>query len=179
MTNRRRKHLHFDPLATYALVNKNNIVFLLDYCFKITKNINRHCICLPQGAAIIRTLLFYARWIFILVVALALVACSQSIPTPSPADERVADLARPADAELAQKYERSCLTCHASIASNAPLTGFEAHWEPRLRQSMPTLVAHVRDGFQGMPARGYCNDCSDHDFEALVVFMSHPPLSKE
>lgn len=123
--------------------------------------------------------MFYARRVTILVGALALAACSQSIPEPGPGDERAAELARPTYAELAQKYERSCLTCHASIASNAPLTGFVAHWEPRLRKGIPTLVTHVRDGFQGMPARGFCNDCSDQDFEALVVFMSQPLVFKE
>ena len=28
-------------------------------------------------------------------------------------------------------------------------------------------------------ARGFCNDCSDQDFAALIVFMSQPHNSKE
>ena len=30
----------------------------------------------------------------------------------------------------------------------------------------------IRDGFNGMPARGYCNDCSDATYAALIAFMS-------
>lgn len=77
---------------------------------------------------------------------------------------------------MAALYERSCRTCHSHQASQAPLAGFVPHWTPRLSQSMPVLVGHVRDGFKGMPARGYCNDCSDQDYEALIRFMStHQP----
>jgi cytochrome c5 len=114
-----------------------------------------------------------------LCTVLVLAACGKGLPEASPADERRAEAARPTDALLAQKYERACLTCHASIVSKAPLTGFAAHWQVRLQQGIPTLVAHVRDGFQGMPARGFCNDCSDQDFAALIVFMSQPHSSKE
>lgn len=108
-----------------------------------------------------------------------LAGCHKAPVEPGPADERVAEAARPQDAALAQKYERACMACHAALASKAPLTGFVPQWEPRLQQGLPVLVTHVREGFQGMPARGFCNDCSDQDFAALITFMfqSHP--SKE
>ncbi len=115
-----------------------------------------------------------------MLLALALLlGCTPAVPEPSPADERIAEKARPSDADLQQKYERACLTCHASRASKAPLAGFVPQWQPRLQQGMPTLLAHARDGFQGMPARGFCNDCSDQDFVALIGFMSQAHTPKE
>ncbi|WP_204378031.1 c-type cytochrome [Chromobacterium sphagni] len=86
-----------------------------------------------------------------------------------------AEALRPGDAGLAEKYQRSCLICHGAPASQAPLTAFAPAWEPRLRQGMPALLAHVRDGFQAMPAQGYCNDCSDDELERLIVFMAGAP----
>lgn len=111
------------------------------------------------------------HWLVACSVAL-LAACQDTPPVPTPADLRRAEQAQPGDAQLAQKYARSCHTCHANRASTAPLTGFAADWHPRLRQGKAVLLAHVRDGYQGMPARGFCNDCSDQDFEALIAFMS-------
>lgn len=105
-------------------------------------------------------------------------ACQKAAPVPDVQALRRAEIAQPGDAQLAQKYARSCQTCHSSRVSTAPLTAFAADWQPRLAQGMPTLVAHARDGFKGMPARGFCNDCSDQDFEALILFMSSQPVEE-
>lgn len=106
---------------------------------------------------------------------LSLAACQRVPPVPDANALQRAEVARPADGLLAQKYERSCQTCHSSRASTAPLTAFASDWQPRLAQGLPTLVAHAREGFKGMPARGYCNDCTDQDFAALITFMSTSP----
>ena len=39
---------------------------------------------------------------------------------------------------------------------------------------MDTLVTHVRDGFNTMPPKGLCFDCSDEDYKALIEFMAAP-----
>lgn len=114
-----------------------------------------------------------APWLLASAVAL-LAACQETPAQPTPADLLRAEQALPRDPQIAQKYARSCHTCHANRASAAPLAGFAAHWEPRLRQEPGVLLTHVREGFKGMPARGFCNDCSDQDFEALTAFMSTP-----
>ena len=106
--------------------------------------------------------------------AALLAACQDTPPVPTQADLRRAEQAQPGDAQLAQKYARSCHTCHANRASTAPLARFAADWRPRLPQGPAVLLEHVRDGYKGMPARGFCNDCSDPDFEALIAFMSTP-----
>lgn len=110
----------------------------------------------------------------LLFVLVWLGACQKTPLVPGPEALRWAENARPRVAQLAQKYERSCQACHSSRASTAPLVAFAPDWQPRLQQGIPTLVNHARDGFKGMPARGYCNDCSDQDLEALIAFMSTP-----
>lgn len=102
-------------------------------------------------------------------LAAMLAACSPPAKPISP--EQSAALA-PADARLAGLYEGSCKTCHVIAGSGAPLTGDAAAWAPRLKQGMPTLVAHTVQGFKGMPAGGQCGACTAADFEALIAFMS-------
>ena len=104
--------------------------------------------------------------------ALLLAGCHAS-PPPEPSDQDVtrADTLRPADAQLAAKYERACLACHG-VRSAAPLTGFEPAWAPRVAKGADVLLQHARDGFNGMPAKGLCSDCSDDDLRGLIAFMS-------
>lgn len=111
-----------------------------------------------------------------LASGLQLAACSEESATPDAKAIAYAQQVMPQDANVAALYERSCRTCHSQQASLAPLAGFVPQWTPRLSQGMPVLLGHVRDGFKGMPARGYCNDCTDQDYEALIRFMSthHP-----
>ncbi|MBP4047882.1 c-type cytochrome [Chromobacterium violaceum] len=101
-----------------------------------------------------------------------LAACGREVAKPQAADLQRAETLRPADAQLARKYERSCLICHGNQASQAPLAGFAPAWEARLEKGMPLLLSHVRDGLNAMPPRGYCNDCNDEEFARLIAFMS-------
>ncbi|MGQ0709601.1 MAG: c-type cytochrome [Rhodoferax sp.] len=112
--------------------------------------------------------------VLLLAPALLLGACSRQDAAPDAAALERARQRMPADPALAAVYERSCRSCHAESAAQAPLSGFAPHWQARLAQGMPTVLQHVHEGLRGMPARGYCNDCSDQDFEALVRFMSQP-----
>lgn len=121
----------------------------------------------------------YPRLCLVLFCGLVLGACQKVPPVPASSDLRVAERAVPDEPQLAQKYARACQTCHSSRASTAPLTGFVPDWQTRLQQGLPTLVAHARDGYKGMPARGYCNDCTDRDLESLIVFMSSTQRAKE
>ncbi|AKH68189.1 Cytochrome C oxidase, cbb3-type, subunit III [Spongiibacter sp. IMCC21906] len=78
------------------------------------------------------------------------------------------------DRDLQALYKKSCFACHAYGANNAPKTGAADQWAPRLEKGMETLVAHARDGFNTMPPKGLCFDCSDAEFKALIEFMSEP-----
>tara|TARA_R110002050_G_scaffold46575_3_gene109519 strand:+ start:4545 stop:4871 length:327 start_codon:yes stop_codon:yes gene_type:complete len=79
------------------------------------------------------------------------------------------------DAEA--KFNTSCGACHAPQV--APMIGspaaFSAEaWAPRLEKGMDTLVSHVTNGFNAMPPRGLCMDCSAEDYKALITYMSTP-----
>lgn len=69
-------------------------------------------------------------------------------------------------------YNQSCATCHAAGVLGAPKSGDKAAWAPRLKQGMPTLVSHTKNGFKNMPARGLCDRCTDEDYMALIKLMS-------
>lgn len=105
------------------------------------------------------------------VIAMSLLGCSASSEQPAATDLQRAQAARPADPQLAERYERSCMACHAVAASGAPLTGFAPHWKRRLAQGMDQMLKHAADGINAMPARGQCNDCSPDDLRALTQFM--------
>jgi cytochrome c5 len=107
-----------------------------------------------------------------LVILALLCACSPSKQEPDTAAVQRAQAARPHDPQLAERYERSCMACHTVRSSGAPLTGFAPHWNARLSQGMDKLLMHAANGFNAMPARGQCNDCSMDDLRALTHFMS-------
>lgn len=69
-------------------------------------------------------------------------------------------------------FNRSCGMCHNGQLPTAPKKGDAAAWEPRLKQGSETLVKHVTEGFNAMPARGLCMDCSADDYKAVIDWMS-------
>lgn len=104
-------------------------------------------------------------------LAFALAGCNASAPpAPTDADVRLAEARRPQDPQLAAKYERSCLLCHG-VRSGAPLVGFAPAWKPRVAQGAGTLLVHVREGFNAMPAMGLCADCSEQELRQLIDFL--------
>ena len=50
----------------------------------------------------------------------------------------------------------------------------DAAWEPRMAKGMDTLVASVTNGFNAMPPRGMCMDCTAEDYKAIIEWMSTP-----
>jgi cytochrome c5 len=78
------------------------------------------------------------------------------------------------DQAVVARYNKSCMVCHASGVANAPKTGSEADWKPRLAKGMDPLVASVKTGMNAMPPRGMCNDCTDADYKALINYMATP-----
>ncbi|MBO3276108.1 c-type cytochrome [Pseudomonas schmalbachii] len=69
-------------------------------------------------------------------------------------------------------FDRACGACHAGQLPMAPRKGDTAAWKPRLEKGMDTLVRHVTDGFNAMPPRGLCTDCSTEDYQATIQWMS-------
>ena len=69
-------------------------------------------------------------------------------------------------------FNRACGVCHNGQLPMAPKKGDAAAWEPRLKQGMDTLVQHVTNGFNAMPPRGMCMDCTAEDYKATIEWMS-------
>ena len=70
-------------------------------------------------------------------------------------------------------YQASCIACHGSGALGAPKLANQADWQPRLdARGFDTLLEHALNGFNAMPARGACGDCSDDEIKAAIEFMT-------
>jgi cytochrome c5 len=69
-------------------------------------------------------------------------------------------------------YNTYCIACHASGAAGAPIKGDAQQWQPRIAQGQDVLVNHAINGFNAMPARGTCSDCSDDEIAATVKFLT-------
>lgn len=75
---------------------------------------------------------------------------------------------------IEDKYNKTCVVCHAAGAAGAPKTGVPAEWEDRLAKGMDALVQAVDKGMNAMPPKGMCFDCSAEDFQALIEYMVKP-----
>ena len=70
-----------------------------------------------------------------------------------------------------QVYNSACAACHTTGAAGAPKTGDAGAWAARVDQGMETMVKHAINGYNAMPARGLCADCSDQEIADTVAFM--------
>lgn len=68
-------------------------------------------------------------------------------------------------------YDSGCAACHATGAAGAPKTGDAAAWAPRIGKGMDTLVKHAYEGFNAMPAKGMCSNCSEEEIAAAVEYI--------
>ena len=68
-------------------------------------------------------------------------------------------------------YGMFCTACHSSGVSGAPKTGDAGDWAPRIAQGKDVLKDHAINGFNAMPAKGSCMDCSDDEIVAAIDHM--------
>lgn len=66
-------------------------------------------------------------------------------------------------------FNSKCMACHATGAAGAPKVGDKAAWADRIAAGK--LYEHALQGFNAMPAKGMCMDCSDDEIKATVDFM--------
>ena len=71
----------------------------------------------------------------------------------------------------ASVYGSFCIACHATGVSGAPKIGDAADWAPRIAQGNDLLNDHAIKGFNAMPAKGSCMDCSDDEIVAAIEYM--------
>ena len=70
-----------------------------------------------------------------------------------------------------QVYNTFCAACHTSGVMGAPKINNAADWEPRLAQGMDTVLSHAINGYNAMPPKGTCSDCSDDEIQAAIDYM--------
>lgn len=75
-------------------------------------------------------------------------------------------------AQAMVKWGRSCALCHVNGEGGAPTTGDQAAWQERLAQGQNTLLTHTIEGFNRMPAMGYCYDCTESEYLYQIAFMA-------
>ena len=71
----------------------------------------------------------------------------------------------------ADVYSGHCAACHATGAAGAPKYGDAGAWGPRIDKGVETLYTHAINGFNAMPAKGLCMDCSEDEVKAAVDHM--------
>ncbi|GLO62352.1 cytochrome c [Vibrio sp. MACH09] len=68
-------------------------------------------------------------------------------------------------------YGTYCVACHGTGVSGAPIKGNAEQWAPRIAQGMDVMTDHAIKGFNAMPAKGTCMDCSDDEIVAVINHM--------
>lgn len=76
-----------------------------------------------------------------------------------------------AEREPAEIYKTKCASCHDTGVGGAPKRGDAAAWEPRIAKGMDVLFDHAWNGFNAMPPRGICMDCSEDEIRTTVEYM--------
>ncbi|SRR5690554_3941071 len=93
--------------------------------------------------------------------------CGSAAAAPAAASGGGAAAARSGE----EVYNAACTACHGTGVAGAPVQGDAAAWAPRIEKGMATLIEHAINGFQAMPPRGACGNCSDEELEAAVQYM--------
>lgn len=75
-----------------------------------------------------------------------------------------------------------CASCHAAsplIPLGAPRIGEKEDWAPRIKRGINSLFSHTEEGFNAMPARGGCFECSDEQLMLAILSMLPKSLKAE
>lgn len=70
-----------------------------------------------------------------------------------------------------QIYNKACVACHSVGVLGAPKLHDAADWSPRIAQGFDTMWQHAIKGFNAMPPKGTCADCSDDEIKAAIEYM--------
>lgn len=68
-------------------------------------------------------------------------------------------------------YNTFCSACHGAGVMGAPKIGNAGDWAPRIAQGKDVMTDHAINGFNAMPAKGSCMDCSDDEIIAAIDHM--------
>ncbi|MCH8501584.1 MAG: cytochrome c5 family protein [Aliidiomarina sp.] len=70
-----------------------------------------------------------------------------------------------------QVYNQACAACHTGGVLGAPRKNVAEDWTDRLAQGMDVLLEHSINGFNAMPPRGGCMNCTDEEIESAIEYM--------
>ncbi|OUS27634.1 cytochrome c5 family protein [Gammaproteobacteria bacterium 45_16_T64] len=87
---------------------------------------------------------------------------------PAPVVAEAAPAAAPSGKDT---YQAKCFACHGTGAAGAPKLGDKDAWAPRIAQGIDVLYSHAISGFNAMPPKGACGDCSDDSIKAVVDYL--------
>ena len=68
-------------------------------------------------------------------------------------------------------YNAACSACHGTGAAGAPIKGNAEQWASHVEKGRDTLIKHALEGFNAMPPRGACGNCSDEEITNAVDYM--------
>lgn len=68
-------------------------------------------------------------------------------------------------------FDAHCTMCHKTGVSGAPIFGDSDSWAPHIAKGEDTLYHSALNGFNAMPPRGMCTECSDEELKATVRYM--------
>ena len=68
-------------------------------------------------------------------------------------------------------YNQGCAACHTAGLAGAPMLGSQVQWEERLDKGLELLTGNAYNGYNAMPAKGLCIDCSKEEIRASVDYM--------
>jgi len=79
------------------------------------------------------------------------------------------------DPHATQKiYQHFCANCHAVhplIPLGAPRVGVLKDWQQRQKKGVAVMLEHTLNGYNLMPARGGCFECSDEQIKMIIDYM--------
>lgn len=91
-----------------------------------------------------------------------IVTANQNVESDEPAGPRSGE----------KVYNTYCVACHGTGVLGAPKKGDADAWQPRIAQGTETLLKHALEGFNSMPAKGTCSDCSDQEIASTIAFLT-------
>ncbi|WP_218354383.1 c-type cytochrome [Alteromonas lipotrueiana] len=69
-------------------------------------------------------------------------------------------------------YNNACVACHGAGVLGAPKLQVAADWQPRIdERGMDMLLQNAINGYNAMPPKGTCGDCSDNEIQAAIDYM--------
>ena len=71
-------------------------------------------------------------------------------------------------------YEHFCSVCHnpkPQILLGAPRSQVHEDWVMRTKTGLNALIKNTHEGFNAMPPRGGCFECSDEQLFAALLYM--------